>query len=376
MIKAERIKQEFVKLVMIDSPSLREKELADYLAGKLADLGAEVSFDRAGEKIGGNCGNLLAHLPGNCTKKRPPLMFNAHLDTIKPRNGVEAIFEQGVFRSRQDKILGADDKSGIAVILEMVRVLWEENLPHGDLELVFTVAEEVGLLGVKNLDYDWLQAKAGFSLDGGNPERVINAAPASNRMKYRIHGLAAHAGVHPEDGISTIQVASQAISQMPLGRIDEETTANIGTIQGGEATNIIPDFLEMTGEARSHDMSKLEAQTRAMSRALQQAIAQFKKPEVDNLPCLEEEIRLEYPLMCLNENSLAIQLAQKAGAALGREFKLVRSGGGSDANIFNSKGIETVILGTGMHNPHTSKEIIALADMVSCAELLVQIASG
>ncbi len=374
MVNENRIKNEFIRLIMIDSPSLWEKELAQYLADKLTALGAEITFDRAGGKIGGNCGNLLARIPANCTTDCPALMFNAHLDTVKARNGIEPVLENGVFRSRQDTILAADDKSGIAAILEMARVLREQKLPHGELELVFTVAEEVGLLGAKNLDYGWVKAKVGFALDGGNPQQVINAAPASNRMRYKIHGLAAHAGVHPEDGISAVQIAGRAISRMPLGRIDEETTANIGTIKGGNATNIIPDYVEIAGEARSHSMAKLEAQTEAMSEALRQSLAEFRLAGVENLPRLEEEVWMEYHLMNVPEDSLGVRLVKQGGIKLGREFELARTGGGSDANIFNGNGIATVILGTGMHNPHTTKEYLALSDMVSCAELLVELA--
>ena len=375
MVKSGRIKEEFSRLVMIDSPSRREKKLADYLARRFRDLGGQVAFDEAGSVFGGDCGNLLVRLPGNC-EQCLPLMFNAHLDTVKSRPQEPPLFEQGVFRSDGDAILGADDKSGIAVILEMVRVLQEDRLPHGDLELVFTVAEEAGLLGAKNLDYDWLRAKVAFSLDGGAPSDIVRAAPASNRMKYKLYGLAAHAGVHPEDGISVIQIASRAIERIPLGRVDTMTTANIGVIRGGQATNIIPDYLEISAEARSHDPARLRAQTETMSRAFREAVRRFSRPGIQGLPRFEEQVRLEYPLMNVAEESLSIKLVQKAGASLGRSFNLVRSGGGSDANIFNSRGIETIILGTGMHNPHTSAEIVALDDMAACAELLVQIASG
>ncbi|MBI5789228.1 MAG: M20/M25/M40 family metallo-hydrolase [Candidatus Schekmanbacteria bacterium] len=373
MINKLRIKEEFIHLIMLDGVSRQERVVADYLAGVLKALGAEVTFDGAGEKIGGDCGNLLARMPGN----RPtiaPLMFNAHLDIISSRDGVEPVFTDGIFTSQQDKILGADDRSGIAAILEMLRVIKENNLPHGDLELVFTVAEEVGLLGAKHLDYGWIKALRGFSLDSGEQDLVIFAAPASNRMTYKVYGLAAHAGVHPEQGISAVQIASQAIVNMPLGRIDEETTANIGTIKGGTATNIIPDFVECLGEARSHDMAKLQIQTKAMGNAFRQALEAYRIPNDGNLPLLEEEIRLEYPQMRVAEDSPCSLLLRQGMKALGRVCRFAKTGGGSDANIFNSQGIETLIIGTGMHNPHTAQENIALADMVRCAQLLVELA--
>lgn len=363
-IKQQRLLDEFLELVQIDSAPKDERLIADALLGKLQDLGFSVQEDDAGEKIGGNAGNLIATLQG--TKDAPPLLFCAHMDRVEPGRGIKPQIEDGVVRSDGTTILAADDVAGIAAILEAVRVIQEEQIPHGPIEILFTVAEEGGLHGAK-ANPSKLQAKAGFFLDAGGPVgTIVVQAPAQKGIKGTIHGKAAHAGVAPEEGISAILVAAQAFTKMKLGRIDAETTANIGVVKGGTATNIIPDRLDFEGEARSLDNAKLEEQVEHMV-------------EVINTTCAENGVRAElavqhsYSAFRLTQEDYVVQLAVKAAEVIGLEPRLQSTGGGSDANIINGYGIPSVILGMGYSDVHTTKEAIPVDQLAAAAKYVLSI---
>jgi tripeptide aminopeptidase len=374
MINSQRLKRFFMELVQIDSHSREEREVADYLHAKLESLGAVLTMDDTAEKIGGNCGNMLARLTGSFEDQAESLLFCSHMDTVVPGKGVKPVEEKGIIRSSGDTILGADDKSGIAAILEMLHVLKENDLPFGELEILFTVAEEVGLLGARNFDAKVLKSRRGYFLDSENVAGICVGAPAAYRMRYDVFGHEAHAGLAPEKGISAIEVASRAIQMMPLGRIDEETTANIGVIEGGTATNIVTKQVTMRGEARSHNDEKLEKQVGAMREALKNACAEFSL-ELDGKRLqarFEETSKLEYKSFRIQEDNPIYQLPARAGAELGLTMVPEVSGGGSDANLFNAKGIESVILGTGMQAVHTVKEYLAFKDLEDCAALLLE----
>ncbi|RJP74237.1 MAG: M20/M25/M40 family metallo-hydrolase [Candidatus Zixiibacteriota bacterium] len=373
MVNAERLKSTFLDLVRIDSHSREEGEVARYIQNRLTALGLEATMDEAGAKIGGNCGNLFVRLQGPLAGKVEPILFCSHMDTVVPGKGVKPVEVDGVFRSSGDTILGADDKSGIAAILELVQVLKENDKSYGEIELLFTVAEEIGLVGARHFDTAQLKSRHAYFLDSEFVTSIGVGAPSAYRMTYRIHGLEAHAGMAPERGISAIRVAAQAINAMPLGRIDFETTANIGSIEGGAATNIIPKLVTLRGEARSHNPQKLEAQAEAMRRAFDQAV-ENSAVTIDGERVqarLEEERNLEYQAFRVAENSLTYRLAAEAGADLGLKMEPEISGGGSDANIFNAKGIESVVLGTGMMEPHTVKEFLRFEDMLNATRLIV-----
>jgi tripeptide aminopeptidase len=359
LIDDTRLLQSFLALVQIDSPSGQEAAIAAELAGRLRALDVDVSIDRAG--------NVLGRWDGSDT----PLLLSAHMDTVAPGIGIRPIVEDGVVRSAGTTILGGDDKSGIAVILEALAVLSE----HGNrpaLEIAFTVKEETGLVGAQALDPDWLQAREALVLDsGGSLNAIVYGAPASDKLTAIVHGQAAHAGSNPEDGINAILVAAQGIARMPLGRIDEETTSNIGLIEGGQAVNVVPDRVEMRGEARSHDAVKLEAQISAMRGALQEAVAQH--PGAD----LELDIRRSYEAYRLAKDEQLIQRIARALAAMGEPAPdLQLSGGGSDANVLNARGITAVPISTGMQAVHTNQEWISVSSMARCAELVVRVLQG
>lgn len=374
MLNLDRLSAEFSRQAAISSPSRREGAMARYLADRFTALGGSIEWDGTGAKIGGEADNLIVRFAAT-GRDTAPLMLSVHMDTVEPCANVEPQLRDGIFTSAGETVLGSDDKSGIAEIIEALEILREEKIPHGPLEVVVTVCEEVGLLGAKHLDGRLLKARRGLALDTSGVDKLILAAPAANKLKFTITGREAHAGIAPENGISAIVIAAQAVSAMTLGRIDEETTANIGTINGGIATNIIPRQVVLKGEVRSHDPGKLEAQTRQMVAAVEGAVAAAART-IDGVlvsPEVQCEVVAEYPHMSVPVESPLVQGAVAAAARLGYQLDLLPGGGGSDANIFNGLGIETVILATGMTDVHTVNESVALADMARVAELLVEI---
>src|SRR6266496_177778 len=334
MINQERIKNLLLEFVKIDSHSRKERDIAERIKKYCEEMGAQVEIDDAGKAVGGNSGNLIALFPGS-VPGAPAFLVAAHMDTVVPGEGVKPIVDGDIVRSDGTTVLGGDDKSGCAVIIEVIRCLQEQNIPHAPIEAIFSICQEVGLLGAKNVDVSKLKAKYGIVFDSDDPGFLFTKGPSSNHMEFRIHGLESHAGVAPEEGISAIKIAAEGIAAMKLGRIDPETTANIGEIQGGMATNIIPNLVVLKGEARSHSEEKLESQTQHMFDCLQQAASKYE-----------------------------VTVAGK---------KTMASGGGCDANVFNRKGIECANLGTGMRAIHTVKEWLDVKDMYASAEMTLEI---
>jgi len=351
----------FLELVQIDSESKNEREICDYIKNRLDPFASSMIEDDTGEKIGGNCGNLIVKIDGN-SSGAPTILLNAHMDSVKPANGIIPVIENDIIRSKGDTVLGADDKAGLAVIIEAVRTLEEHELGHGALLLAITVSEETGLLGARHIDPSLLGADYGFSLDCPGPAGVIyNASPFHDTILATIAGRAAHAGMEPEKGISAIRIASNAISKMDLGRIDDETTANVGFIKGGKATNIVPDTAFIEAEARSHDPEKLKAQIEAMAAALD-AAAREAGGTVDT------EIRHEYKGYKIDTDSPVIKAMRDAAAAMNIEPAIMASGGGSDANMFNEYGVPTIPTAAGMRNCHTTDESISISELEAIFE--------
>lgn len=372
MVNADRLAETFRSLAATGSVSRREAALAGDLRRKLEALGAEVFIDDTAPKTGSDTGNLIARLKGTCAV--PALLLNAHMDTVQPGEGVSVQFVDGVFTSDGRTILGADDKSAIAVILETLFVLKERGLAHGLLEIVLTVCEETGLAGAKNLDFTQFESPFGYTLDGSDTEGVIVQAPSANRFEISVIGKDAHAGAHPEKGINAIHLAAKAMAGLTLGRIDQETTCNIGWIEGGLATNIIPPLVTLRGEARSHDEDKLRQVTANIVNTFERVIAAGRGGEPQNgLPKVETRVERSYSRTRIPEDHLLVDLARRAADRLGRGMRTKISGGGSDANIFFEKGIPLGILGTGMREVHSVREHVRLEDMVRSAELLLKI---
>lgn len=373
MINLQRLSDEFARQAAIDSPSFREKAMADYLQERLTRLGARVTFDRAGEALGSDSGNLIAELPGN--RDEEPFLISLHMDTVTPADNVTPVLQDGVFTSAGDTILGADDKAGICELIEALEVMRENAIPHGPLEIVVTICEEQGLLGAKQLDFSRFKARQGIALDTVGVDVLINRAPAANRLRIDILGHEAHAGVCPEEGLSAIQVAGRALAAMHLGRLDAESTANIGTIHGGQASNIVPSRVTLKGEVRSHDNEKLRRHTEAIIRAVEQEVerARIEVNGEIRQAAMELELKEDFPALQVPEESDLIRRIKTSGERLERSQTIRAAGGGSDASIFNGHGIAMVILGTGMDQVHSIHERVAVADMAKVTELLVEI---
>jgi tripeptide aminopeptidase len=374
MINQERIKNLLLELVQIDSVSREEREVAERVKQICEELGAEVFIDDAGSKVGGNTGNVIARFPGTIPDAEP-IMMSAHMDTVVPGRGVKPIVEGDIIRTDGTTVLGGDDKSGVSVIIETIRCLMEQNIPHAPIDAVFSICEEVGLLGAKHVDMSKVRAKYGIVFDSDDPGFLFTKGPSANHFEFKIHGLESHAGVAPEQGISAIKIAAEGIAAMKLGRIDEETTANIGAIQGGEATNIITNLVTLKGEARSLDDSKLEAQTAHMIKCLEDAAAKYEVTVdgVTTKASVESEVTREYYAMDVSDDSRVVRLVLEAATRMGLDVKTLASGGGCDANIFNKRGIECANLGTGMRAIHTVKEWLDVKDMYASAEMTLEI---
>lgn len=373
-IDKERLKGLLLDLVRISSPSGRERAMCERLASEMRALGAEsIEVDDAGEKVGGDSGNLIIRFAGT-RPDAPPLLLSAHMDVVPPCEGVRPIVEGDVIRTDGSTVLGGDDKSGCAIIAEVLRVLRDDGLPHGPIDVVFTICEERGLAGAKLVDVSSLRAKTGVVLDSDCPGFLFTRAPGSIGIQVKVHGLEAHAGMAPEAGLNAIQIAAQAISGMRLGRIDHETTANLGIVRGGSAVNVVPNLVEIWGEARSHDETKLMAQVAHMRSCFEEAAARFQVTVAGRRHRARVEFvsEVSYEAMNVPDEARIVQLVVEAGRALGKGVTVTGMGGGCDANIFNRRGLEVANLGTGMREIHTVREWLDVNDMTLAAEILLE----
>jgi tripeptide aminopeptidase len=355
MINEHRLLETFLDLVQIDNPSGEEAAIAAHVRDLLEAMGLTVEED--------GIHNLLARVPG----RGEPLLLNAHMDSVAPCRGVRPIVADGIIRSSGDTVLGADDLAGVAAILEGVRATLDGGAPHRAAEILFTVQEEVGLRGAAAFDTAKLRAREGFTLDsGGDFGKITVGAPSQDSLHAVVIGRAAHAGVVPEQGINAIVVAGRALADMPLGRIDHETTANVGIIKGGEATNIVPPQVELWGEARSHDQEKLVEQIRAMVAALENAAREYGAS-------VRVEVIHKYDAYRLAEDAPILQYAATFLREMGVEPLFEISGGGSDANIFARRGLNVANLSVGYRAIHSTEEHIAVADLVRSADLVARL---
>ena len=353
--------------VRIDSESRHEGAMAARVAEDLKAIGCRVWQDNSQEKTGSETGNLYAVLPGNAEGEA--ILFSSHMDTVTPGVGVVPVLEDGVIYSQGNTVLGGDDKSGIVAVVESLRTIVEQNLPHPTIEVAFTVCEEIGLLGSQNLDYDNLTARRAAVLDSsGDAGKIITAAPGQYKLSATVVGRSAHAGVAPEEGISAIQVLAEAISNMKLLRIDEETTANIGVISANYATNIVPEKAEMLAEARSRSNEKLEAQGKHMMDCLKNACEKYGAT-------FEGGLSKVYSAYSYTEEDPFVQQVAEACRKAGLEPSFAASGGGSDANNMNFHGIKALVLGTGMDKVHTTQERITVKNLEDTAALVLALAT-
>jgi tripeptide aminopeptidase len=369
MVNPQRMLAELMELTRIASPSRHEAAVAEAVMRKLRTLGLKPRRDSAHRAFGGEVGNVIAHLAGQ-RRGQCALLLNAHLDTVAQAVPVKARVAGKHIVSGGNAPFGADDKVGVVAILETLRCVIADDIAHPPLDIVFTVGEESGLLGAKGLDYERLHAGMGFTFDsGGRIGRIVNRAPSQDSFTAVITGRAAHAGVSPETGINAIAIAARAIAGMSIGRIDPETTANVGIIEGGVATNIVPERVLLQGEARIHVEAKRERQLRHMLERLRRAAAAAGGG-------VDIEVAPQYRAFRLDAASPAIQVAAAAVRSIGRRMRLETTGGGSDANIFNQHGIPTAIIGCGYDNPHSPRERMAIAELEPLGRLAVALVSA
>ena len=347
----DELRDLFVRLAGIRSPSLEEREMADAVKDFVRGLGLEALEDASAALTGCACGNLIVRLPGR--GQGTPIAPCAHLDTVPLDRAPTVIVENGVVRTDGETILGADDKAAVTVLLLLLRDLAHEP-PAADVEFVFTAAEEIGLQGARALDASLLAAAAVFVLDSeGEPGTVIAAAPSLKAVTAEFRGVAAHAGIEPQHGRSAILAAARALAAMDLGRIDDETTANAGLIAGGSAVNIVPARCLVRAEARSRDEHKLAVQVAGMVEAITVAAAETG---VD----VEIDVEEHFHGYAHAADALPLRLADAALAEAGLEARHIGGGGGSDANVFNARGLPAVTLGVGFERVHSPHECIRL----------------
>ena len=366
MVNRQRMVDEFLSLVRIDSQPLKERQIADAVIAIVKEMGLEAFEDGIAGSIGGDTGNIVVRVKGTLPGV-PAVVFAVHLDRVSPGLGIKPEVRDGAIYSDGTTILAGDDLAGVVQMLEAVRVLQEAKTPHGDVELLFTVSEESGMRGAKNFDRSLLKADVGYFLDGGGDVgAIINQAPAQSKIEVKITGRPAHAGLSPEKGISAIQVAADAIAGMTLGRIDFETTCNVGTIKGGLATNIVPENVEIMAEVRSRNEEKLKAQVKHIVDGFEAAAAKWSAK-------VDINVTHSYPALNVPIEDKSVDWAKAALRSMGLEPKVEATGGGSDGNILAGKGLTSIVLSIGMEKVHSKEEYIKIDQLVKGAELVLAI---
>ncbi|MBR0115083.1 MAG: M20/M25/M40 family metallo-hydrolase [Firmicutes bacterium] len=361
----ERMLSNLVEMIKIDSESGNEGEMTQWLMDWFTSRGFDAVRDNAGSTCGSSGDNVIVHIPG--TMEGEAIAFNAHQDTVKPGVGIEPVIEGRRMYSKGGTILGADDKSGIAVLLEILENLKEKNIPHRELYYIFTIGEEVGMNGAKALDPAMLPCRSFFHLDdAADPGIVRPMGPGAVKMRCDFTGRAAHAGIEPEKGVSAVMMMGYAFTLMPMGRIDEETTSNIGVIGGGEATNIVAEHAWFTAEARSRNAEKLKKQTEDVRKACEEAAAKFGGKA-------EFTVEPTYPPYVPDENWFVIRCLMDAYEKEGIEPRYIPAGGGGDCNILCGKGYECTGISTGMYKCHTTDEYLELDELAACYRVVMRV---
>lgn len=367
MINKERLIQEFTELVSVPCPSKDERQEAELIMQKLRELGISPEMDKAGEKVGGTCGNVWAYVKGT-VEDAPVLFFEAHMDSVAPTTGTKVVRKDGVLYSDGTTTLGGDDKVGIAAALETIRALKEDNVPHGDIQFCFTIAEEIGCLGVVNMDKSWIKADFGYCMDvGGDIGEITYAAPKLYELYVTVKGKAAHAGLAPEKGINAIMLAAEALTKFPAyGRIDEETTLNVGVFNAGVGNNVVAPEAKFVIDMRSLNVEKLE-------KLKDQVMAIIKETVESQQGQVEIEVHEGCPAVAVAKDHDCIKLAEKAAQNIGCKTELKTTGGCSDGNYLCGYGLPCALLATGMSNVHTTEEYLKEDDLFGTAKWMYEI---
>ena len=366
-INEERLKNSFIELVGVPCPSCDERQEAELLVKKLQKLGMEPQVDRAGEQCGGTTGNVWGFLKGN-VPEATRLFFEAHMDSVAPTTGTTVVEKDAVLYTDGTTTLGGDDKSGVAAVLEAMQCIIENNLPHGDIQVCFTIGEETGSYGVRYMDKTMIQADAGYCMDcGGHPGAIFNASPKAINLKLTVKGKSAHAGLEPEKGINAIMLAAGAMHTLPVyGRIDAETTLSVDMIDGGLAPNIVPESCEVVIDMRCPDETKLE-------RLKSETVEIFRNAVEAKGGTVEVAVKEVAPGVNLDTDHATVKLAATAAVKLGFPVSTGFTGGCSDANFLCGMGLPTVLLATGMDKIHTTEERLALKDLNNAARWVLGI---
>ncbi|MGC8764709.1 MAG: M20/M25/M40 family metallo-hydrolase [Brevinematia bacterium] len=362
----ETIINEFINLVKIDSLSFEEEKVFDYILQRLEGLNLKkVLQSYSVEEIGKKSANLIVKIPAN-TENATSIFFDAHVDTVEPGREIKPLIdrEKGRIESSKDTILAADDKAAVAAMLVAINKILGENFPHGDLYFIFTSAEEIGLVGIQHFDFSVIKPDFGFVLDShGKVGRIVISAPYHYKYTIRVKGKASHAGIEPEKGINAIKIAARIVAKLPQGRVNRNTVANVGVIEGGKATNIVPDECEITGEFRSINLFDLEK----VKSEVVQIVDNFKKYAIG----IELELRELYKGFKFERNDDVIKFVRKALKSMGIKPVYEKSCGGSNTNIYNQNGIKCVTISTGMMNVHSTDEYIEVDDLEALVNLIL-----
>lgn len=351
---SDRMITRFIEMVKIDSESGNEEQMIEYLINELRKLGANAEKD--------DYGNLIAKLPAKGCEGKVPILLSCHADTVKPGVGIEPVIDNGVIRSKGDTILAADDKAGIAELLEAIRIAEV----HPPIEIAISRQEEVGLLGVKNLDFSKITAKKGFLLDNDTLDTIVIGGPSYFTIDVTVKGKSAHAGMEPEKGINAIQAASQAIAGLKLGRLDKDSTANVGIINGGMIRNGVPETVTFLAECRSLNHQKAKNIADKMVEIISEAVKSYgakAEIKVDNL-C---------KAVSIPEDSWTVEASKKALKTVGINATTTFITGFTDASIYNNHGIEMAVVGIGARLEHSPEEHIYIEDMKKAVGMLVEL---
>ncbi|MBS1722077.1 MAG: M20/M25/M40 family metallo-hydrolase [Armatimonadetes bacterium] len=366
MINEERLVSLFKELCLIDAPALGEADCVAFVRGYCQEIGLEVQEDDAGSRIGGNANNLIVTLKGN-KAGAPRIFLSAHFDTVEPTAGLEIEEKDGVFFSKSDTILGADDKAGMAPAIEAVRCIKETGVEHGDVVLLFSCAEEIGLKGAAALDIQSLNLDFGYVLDTGPPVgSFVTRTAVHDKIDFTVIGKPAHAGKDPEKGVNAISVMADAVSKLKVGRVGPETTSNLGIVTGGTAVNVVCPSVKIKGEARSTDVKELDRVVAEMIAAFEEAARKWGAEVV-----IDHE--RHYVSYDIPTDAPVVQVAQRAAKNLGLSGHLRTTLGGSDANVYNTKGVPTIVVATGMEKIHTHDEFVSRFDLLQTAYLAYEI---
>ncbi len=372
MINQQRLLDTFLALVQIDSESYQEGNFHAEMVSRLKKLGCSVFVDKAGKKIGSTApGNIVASLKGSVPGK--PFILSAHMDTVCPGKAIKPCVKKDRVTSDGTTILGADDKAGVAIILEILQVLKEQKMPHPGVEVVLTLCEEMGMHGAKNLDYSKIKGKDGLILDNESIEDLLVRGPGKYNFNVKIEGVSAHAGVCPEKGISALDVLTKAMSLMKHGRVDAETVCNFGVISGGRIINAVLSELSLQGEVRSLNAKKLEKQLKHMKDCFAKAAKAFTK-KVDGKiikPKITIDAPKSYAAQNLPKSCPGVKLALAAARKHGVDLKAIACGGGCDANVMFEKGLLLPNIGVGVEKCHSTEEYLILKDFYKAADIVL-----